>query len=277
MKPDKEKQPKTATPKKPNGKVFDVSRPGKTAASPTSKPVILGHKPEAQQAQASVSGIGDARPLLNRRKIEISPLGDLKPTDATPAADASAPKADEAHVQPTQEETDAIATAVLDAVTGPPPVEAKEPEGLSASPKLEIEPPVPAEPEKPVEAVKEEAEEKKETEPEPTPEPEAEQPAKSEPELEEKELPAETSSMPEAEPVAESEKDEEPAPEPKIEPLFDDSGAIVVSDHDHHHRNHGFKVFFLILLVLVLAAVALDVALDLGLLTIDGIPHTDYL
>lgn len=208
MKPDKEKQPKTTTPKKPNGKVFDVSRPGKAAATPTSKPVILGHKPEAQQAQTSVSGVGEARPLLSRRKIEITPLGDLKKPEAEPTEEVKTPDTEAAPSQPTQEETDALATTALDAaVTGPPGLEgAKEPESISASPKLNIEPPTQAKPEEPAEEPKPEP--APEAEPEPEPTAEAEQVTKSEPQLAEKELPAETSSMPEPEAVKEStEKD----------------------------------------------------------------------
>ena len=79
MKPDKDKDaPKTPAKKTNGNKVFDVSRPGKTPASPTSKPVISGHKPEAAAAQAAVSGVGESRPLLTRRKIEITPLGEVK-------------------------------------------------------------------------------------------------------------------------------------------------------------------------------------------------------
>ena len=83
--------------------------------------------------------------------------------------------------------------------------------------------------------------------------------------------------MPEIEPVEKAEGEEEAANEPVIEPLFDDSGSIVVSNHEHHHRHHGLKVFLLLLLILMLAAVVLDIVLDLGLLTLDGFPHTDFL
>src|SRR2546421_10049847 len=74
---------------RPKGKVFDVMRPGKAPASPSSRPVVIGHKPEAQEAQASVSGVGEPerRPLLDgRRKIEINP------TDDTIDASQSTPK-----------------------------------------------------------------------------------------------------------------------------------------------------------------------------------------
>ncbi len=39
-------------------------RPGKAAASPTSRPVVVGHKTSAQNAQTAVSGIGAAVPVV---------------------------------------------------------------------------------------------------------------------------------------------------------------------------------------------------------------------
>lgn len=278
MKPDKDKDPKTSSaPKKPNGKVFDVSRPGKTPAAPTSKPVISGHKPEAQAAQITVSGIGEAQPLLNRRKIEIMPLGDVK------AKPAEASKAEEkpsgqsvASAQPTKQEAEGLGTAALDAVAGPPTLVSKpsEPSSPATPPKLNMGQLVGSgtEAAKPVEPP---------AEAKPTPEAnsvsEVSPSVKTEPAISEKELPAESSSMPEVEPVEKTEEKEEPAPEPVIEPLFDDSGSIVVSNHEHHHRNHGLKVFLLLLLILLLAAAALDILLDLEMLNIEGIPRTDLL
>ena len=303
MKPDKDKDaPKTPAKKTNGNKVFDVSRPGKTPASPTSKPVISGHKPEAAAAQAAVSGVGESRPLLTRRKIEITPLGEVKaePVKTSPE--------DQPSGSPTQEETEGLGTAALDAATAGPPElhQEKAPARMHTQPKLTIQPlsqdkpaeegeQPPAEPEaeKPAEAVAEEKPAEEQAKPEePEAKPEAEKPeptdtesqaetepaAKPEPELSEEELPAESSSMPEVEAVENTEEGkEEPAPEPVIEPLFDESGAVVVSNHEHHHKGHGLKVFLLLLLILVLAVAAIDILLDMGILTIEGIPHTDWL
>src|SRR6185436_17488180 len=88
------------------------------------------------------------------------------------------------------------------------------------------------------------------------------------------ELPQDSSSVPVEAPAddkaakPEGEGGEEPAPEEpevKIEPLFDDSGRIVVSQHNHH-RHHSVKVALLLLLIIVLAVAALDIVLDLELL-----------
>lgn len=62
--------------------------------------------------------------------------------------------------------------------------------------------------------------------------------------------------------------------EPKIKPLFDDSGKIVVSLH-HHRKRHTLKAVLLTVLILLLAAVILNLLLDLDLISLN-IPHTDW-
>ena len=334
MKPeDKKEKPAAKKAASANGKVFDVSRPGKTPASPTSKPVILGHKPEAQASQAAVSGVGETRPLLVRRKIEITPTGDVQvekaeaktPETAVPPQvemsktnevvplPAPEPKpAPETPAQPTEAEKEALAAAALDAVTGAPDVPEAGKGVLSHDAKVKIEPPAEAAPEPKAEA-------------EPAPAPEAEKPteaqpsapgaeAKPEPEPESQDTQPDTTTKPEETPAetpsdepveketmqlekssvpdeattddaakpaegadgATGEQEGEAAPEPVIQPLFDDSGKIIVSQH-HHQRHHGIKVAALLLLILILAAAALNIALDLEVLNLEGIPHTDFL
>jgi hypothetical protein len=292
---DKKPAPKKAVP----GKVFDVSRPGKTAASPTSRPVIMGHKPEAQAAQTAVSGIGEASPLLTKRKIQVLPSGDSAEEAAQVPVNAATepedvPAGAPAPTPADAEEDAALGAAAVDAVSGPPalpPEKTAEPEPEAEAPptdkpKLVITPP--SEPEaKPAET---------ETTPEPeTPEPEpADQPA-AEPET--TQPPAEES-RPETTPVTEdiptstassvSEtetqvaataadplKPAEEPPYPKIDPLFDESGHIVVSHHNHH-RTHSLKVVALLLVILVLAAVAVNILLDLEIVNLQGLPHTDF-
>jgi hypothetical protein len=309
---DKEKQPKTSAAKKPNGKVFDVSRPGKAAASPTSKPVILGHNPDVQTVQASVSGIGEARPLLSKRKIEITPFGDLKQPSAEPPKQTVPARPEADHPQPTQDEKDALGTAALDGVTGSsdlsgPSGESVRDKRLLTPSKLTIQPLTEAEKSatEPAKELKEESAESEpaadttESQPEPEPklesEPESkteeptveptptvEQPAEKPAEVETTESSpdqpaAETSPGSEVETLKGVEEKEEPAPEPVIEPLFDDSGAIVVSTHEHHRHHHGLKVFLLLVLIIILAAAGLDILLDLGILDLPNLPHTDFL
>lgn len=286
---DKKPAPRKTVP----GKVFDVSRPGKAAASPTSRPVIMGHKPEAQAAQTSVSGIGEASPLLTKRKIQVLPAGGAPEEQAPAAAElpqedlpAGAPAAN-----PTETEEAALGTAAVDAASGPPalpPEKAGEPQAEpeaapSEKPKLVITPPSQTEareaaaeapePEAPAEA--------------PATEPEAATAAPAEATRSERPaastgiLSDTSSSVPETETAAEPPAPADPlkpAEEPsypKLDPLFDDAGHIVVSHHNHRQR-HTMKVLALLLLIVLLAAVAFDLLLDLGLLQLEGLPRTNF-
>ncbi len=325
MKPE-DKEDKSAPKKQPapNGKVFDVSRPGKAPASPASKPVILGHKPEAQQAQTSVSGIGEAKPIIARRKIQIMPSGDLKPADGgeKSAGDAPESESSKAETKPEtapgetapQEEQEAIGAAAVDATAGPPelpgggkmlskrltiqPLSTSEtPKEEESKPKPEAEEEVPSLADEPGGSEPNTEEAPEATEPESTPAAETEPESAVEKTEEEKadepapdslaeELPKDTSSVPietggpdDKAPKPEGAAADEPAPEEsdvKIEPLFDESGRIVVSQHNHHKR-HGTKVALLFLLIVLLAAAAADILLDLEMLNLEGIPHTDFL
>lgn len=329
MKPeDKEEKPAAKKPAE-GGKIFDVSRPGKAPASPTSKPVIVGHRPEAQQAQTAVSGIGESKPLVTRRKIQIMPSGDLKVADTEKPAGAApeSPKKEEAKPETPapQEEQEAIGAAAIDAAGGAPEVPEDNKmlgKHLTIQPLADAETPKEEEPKtgEPEEEVPSLADEPGESEPKPGEESkteeepkaaEAETPAATEaaPDLtgekteEEKpgedapksedqpktlaeELPEDSSSVPvetggpdDKSAKPEGAEGEEPAPEEpevKIEPLFDESGRIVVSQHNHHKR-HSAKVVVLLLLIIVLAVVALDILLDLEILNLEGIPHTDFL
>ncbi len=57
-------------------KVFDVRRPGRAPASSTSRPLIVGHKPQINDPSVTVNGVGLRRPLLDpRQKIAVSSPG----------------------------------------------------------------------------------------------------------------------------------------------------------------------------------------------------------
>lgn len=262
MKSDNEKA--KDAPKKPAGKVFDVRRPGKALASPTSRPVIVGHKPEAQQAQIAVSGVGES-PLLGRRKVQISPANQAE-SEPKPGKSPDFNSFTSKEIAPAEAEVESLATVALEGVVGPPvlPKELDKADQAPA-PTAELEP----------QTVDTSADATKtESDNIPTLEPE-----KPEPPVMAEEMPQDSTSVPETDDaeVSPSKQEAPPAPEPKIEPLFDESGAIIVSHHGHYHRHHGLKVFALILLILILAAIGIDILLDLGILTLPGVPHTDYL
>ena len=271
MKNDKDKP----TPKKSEGKVFDVRRPGKAPASPTSRPVIMGHKPEAQSAQTSVSGVGEASPMLTKRKIQIMPGGAGINTEERSSGEAPIDQAEttqQASPPPraTEQEEKALAATALDAVAGPPEL-GKESEKLLTGPKLRIEPPASESDPEPKPASAEPDQEK--------PEPQEEQTAEPAPSAE-----AEKSAVATSVDGQEGDNQETAAPEieiqqPEVEikPLFDDSGAIVVSNHERRRRHHGVAVFFVILLILALTIAGLDIVLDLGLIDLQGVPRTNLL
>jgi hypothetical protein len=91
MKPDTSDAKKPPTPRK----VFDVMRPGKALASPTSRPVIAGHK--VLDSTSGVGGVGEgSRSLSRHKKIELTPGPEApakdKETKETPEKTAPAPE-----------------------------------------------------------------------------------------------------------------------------------------------------------------------------------------
>lgn len=77
---------------KPSGRVFDVRRPGKAPASPTSRPVVVKHKASAQKAQVAVSGIGETSLMNAKKKINIQPQDDASKSVAGEQTTKKAPE-----------------------------------------------------------------------------------------------------------------------------------------------------------------------------------------
>jgi len=85
------------------GKVFDVMRPGRTPASPTSRPVVMSLRSDAQQAQTAVSGIGQrstpaaaqkpAPPEVNAAEAPPAQLSAAEKAIQPPAPDLAVPSA----------------------------------------------------------------------------------------------------------------------------------------------------------------------------------------
>ncbi len=74
MKPDPAPKQSSKKHQASKGTVFDIRRPGRAPASPTSRPVISGHKPLVQDTFSGTGGIGEARPLLNpKQSVTIQP------------------------------------------------------------------------------------------------------------------------------------------------------------------------------------------------------------
>jgi hypothetical protein len=226
MKPDTSDAKRPPTPRK----VFDVMRPGKALASPTSRPVIAGHK--VLDSTSGVGGVGEgSRSLSRHKKIELTP------SPEAPAKD-----------EETKETPEKTTPAPEPSKPAPAPETAK-PAGATPVPVVTASVP--------------EAPEKKEDRQPPAPAP-APEPADDDPMA--VHLPAGDKFMP---PVQELEtsKDDAPAPIPG-------QSDIIVGHHGA--IDAPGQALLLLGLIILLALVAFNILLDAGIVTIDGIPHTDF-
>ena len=295
-------------------KVFDVVRPGKTRALPSSRPIIVGHKPEVQKSQAAVSGIGESQVAPSKKKIEIKPLHkiELEPTSAVVAAasqsmidpeDVPAGAPSDAALsasitpdlespavlplpkgEPAEAESDALPAAESPkGPSGPPPLPQDDSDqpvaptlgSLQASAKL-----TPPEPESanntPAEATPEK--------PTPAvPEPPVAPPVSpsliakwpTPPTSVDAAKPADPSAQ--ATPAASSQGAKQPAPKASTTTAEIDPNDIQDIVVSHHKAERNWLAVLLLLLILLLAVVALNVILDAEVINIPGFPRTDYL
>lgn len=83
-------------------KVFDVARPGKSSASPTSKPIIITNRPVLKDPMMASGPAGvppvEDKPVPSKpsTRIKIAPLSDDLETPSDPAAEDTAQKEPEA-------------------------------------------------------------------------------------------------------------------------------------------------------------------------------------
>ena len=284
-------------------KVFDIMRPGKTPASPTSRPVIMGHKQSAQKSQASVSGIGEAVPVAAAEKptIETKKLIQSEELDhaAQVAAAASAslaagltdPEDTPAGAPPVAiDETPAVAVApAVDPPSSEPEAKSDTPQPVTQEPKPVASESAPA-PTSVPEAPKEPPKDIPSIDPAAThgithgktivplsqqgqaPEPPAvPAPATPAPNF----VPASGLSSPSPAPSAPlpsgDSKPVAPASAPQLHP--NDIQDIVVS---HHATSVWWHAILLLVLVIVLGVIVVDILLDAEIITISGVPYTDF-
>ncbi len=220
-------------------KVFDVMRPGKAPASPTSRPVIASHKPQVQE---TVGGVGDSRQTPSpKQKISITPEVHDEVAQSSMAQEVkvvtTVPPLPKTAIEPKQPEP---------TVAPEPPVE--------ALPKLEaptVEPPTP------------EVSVATEVTPEPTKQPDAFEMAPA--------IVSAPSSIPVLPLLPEG--DQDPLLDTAAPQL--ESNQVVVS----HHRKPGraLKVILAIVIILVVAVLAFDILLDAGVINIPAVPRTHFL
>ncbi len=245
-------------------KIMDVARPGRTAATPTSRPVVITNRPLINQdpmvAAGSDGGTETAKtvpvktaeePLVHHGEKIIKP-----------------PKASEAEEEP-------------EAAAEEPVVEATTPAEEPAKTKEEAtEEVTPAEPE--VSEEKPTAPAAAEADPEPAAAPEA--PA------EEPEAPTEEATPAESDEASDEASDDDKQINPdavkevseaekhraaELEEIIASGKYHVPVNSSANHRNRIITLW-LIVLTLLLAVALLDALLDVGILNVQGVPHTHF-
>jgi hypothetical protein len=217
----------------------------------------MGHKPQAQRAQITVSGIGESEPLLPpHKKFEIKSLAD---------AHVAAPQPQPQGVPP------------VPAMIGESIEQTKEPE-----PQKEVAPAMPAK-------VEQKADEPsgapqfietpsgtstKDDEAWPVDPTHAETKPAQAPFAATSPQPQPTAPAPEAQPAAAWDHDDDVLHDTAAPLLLEDGHEMVVS---HHKTSSPLKVLLLVVLIIVLAAVAADILLDAGILSVNGLLHTNFL
>jgi hypothetical protein len=260
--------PQPPRPERPRGKVFDVMRPGQAPASPTSRPVISSHKPQAQNTQVTVSGIGAPEPRdnLGSHKMALKPMHNIDISESTPKVGAPHSVAGPAPAQgltppdAAASEAPAAENATLDSL---PELQADETARAAASvPEVPVPaaadvPETPAAPEV-VPDVRDAGASKPDPLEDVAMEPDTPAPAAAEPELPKLPIPE----VPDDDPVHDS-------AEPSLK------GQVVVSHHSAISEGSG-KLVFLIILALVFLLIVVDILLDVGIIPLSGVPHTNF-
>lgn len=292
MKPKKKPATKSKDHQK---KVFDVSRPGKAVAGATSRPVIVGHKPQIKDPMMSER---NEVPALLDSKQKVVVAAESAPTiDATAASEATVAPADQTQTPPVMQteaeptQDNVAAVALSDTVEAPPVIDA--PQHNMDAPEKTAQPPtndthtVPQTP-APAAAM---------------PSPGPTMPEQASPVIptapEAAATPASTATpsaqtkstgiifeddaasdllAPPSKPVAPV------VATPKTDPDAVEQGSPIPPEEmpkaqvfvAHHARSGGWKVFTILMLFVILLAIGLDIALDMGLLTLEGVPHTSF-
>lgn len=241
-------KPKTTTASSDH-KVFDVRRPGKVSVSATSRPVIVGHKPQVQDPMVSQSR--DDHPLMDGTKhVTITPMTASAKPEAEPA-----PLVSSEQYAPPATDARPIAPASAPAVE-PEPETAADLASVAMQQSTVIdEPPLPTPAAEPAPATP--------ATPTPPPQSASEQPLDQDDYL---------SVLAQDTPTAPPPK-EHAEPLPVLPPEAPAQPQIYVS---HHKQRKPAAVLGTLLLLLILAAVVVDVLLDAGFIVIDGIPHTTF-
>lgn len=115
-------------------------RPGKAPASPSSKPVIVGHKPQVKDTSVTVNGVGERPPMAAHKKIEVTTGMHMPPIEVPNEPD---PAPVITHDNLPEKEVEALATVALDNITDKDLAEAEPPKVEPGAAHKPI-PPLPA-------------------------------------------------------------------------------------------------------------------------------------
>lgn len=242
---------KSANPKKDSPqKVFDVSRPGKTSPGSTSRPVIVGHKPQVKDPMMSERT--DTRPLLDATK---------KVTLAVPSDNVVASTVTEA--TPAPADLAALVTSSNVEMAAPlAPETPNAPNNVPIETPDKFADPAPSRaPEEPIQPMQS---------PLPTNQP-AQPITGGTTGVVFDDAPVQTDPMPQTP----TNTNTEPLPVLSGEPTdMTTQAKVVVSHHNHSNGWARFIVTFIVLAVI--AVLIVDILLDSGLIIKNGIPHTHF-
>lgn len=296
-------------------KVFDVTRPGKAPASPTSRPVITGHKPPVQDDQF-VPGTAPLRasdPSEKHDLLDAKQKKDVQPTSSVGAAVSDKPTASVAAAEPAeptsapplpQTGAKAVAAEPTPTVVAPTPEpklapqETQQPQ-IASAPELAKEASV--DNRRPVAELLKEAEAAEKAEASKPVPPVVPGKVSGPWEPVEEDSPGhialshtveQEESNPSQPPAAASSAAQTSATAPPhsgktIDDLLAETGApklepesspgLIISHHKPHRKRHGWAIFVWFLIILLLAAIAFNILLDMEVVSLStDIPHTDF-
>jgi len=251
--PKKKKTTKTV--ETSSTKVFDVARPGRVAASATSRPVIVGHKPQIKDPMMS-SNQGDPRTLMDgRQKVVL---------EAPEQAAISTPEA----VTPTAPEVSSMILGDSVQVEAPE-VPTEKPSELEEPAPAPITTPEPAVESNPTSMPAPQATTQ------PQPEKQSNEPGQG---AQTDQLSGSTGIIYDESPIEQrtqmpDNSNAEPLPVLPEEKTEAPKVQVVVSHHKPHPS--GGAVVGWAIFMLLLTAVVLDILLDAGIITL-SVPHTHF-
>lgn len=249
-------------------KVFDVRRPGRAPAHHTSKPVIVGHKPQIKDPAVSLNGVAQRQPLTGHKKLRLKPAPAAAPSPAAVPPPAPVPVAAAGFEAATPGQLHPPVPPAPAVAPGPPVLDPATVQATTAASQIPGPAPagIPPQPAPAVDAVP--------PAPGPAPAPLPPAAAVNAPDAPGP-LPAPATPGPtSADRLAHDEVYIDDLPM-TLGTTPDDQPEPVISHHVGH-KSGPWKTIFLVFVILLLIAAILNILLDGDFLTWN-LPHTDFL